>query len=95
MSDVIGCHEAVRRLWRFLDGALDATDEAQVEQHLAFCRRCCGEMEFAQELQAMLHTTSAHMPADAKHRLEDLIGSLDVDDDLDDDRTGEGLHDHR
>ena len=50
----IPCAEAVRELWDYLDHALSPEDQAQVEGHLAFCRRCCGELEFAKELQAFL-----------------------------------------
>lgn len=51
---MITCAEAVRQLWAYLDRELSGEDRAQVEEHLAFCRTCCGEVEFAQELQRFL-----------------------------------------
>ena len=48
--DPIPCSEAVRQLWDYLDQAVSPEDQAKVEQHLAFCRSCCGELEFANQL---------------------------------------------
>lgn len=50
------CGEALARLWDYLDGDLSAVDHDAVEEHLAFCLRCCGELEFAQELRHLLRT---------------------------------------
>lgn len=38
--DDIGCEEAARRLWAFVDGALDAPSADEIEAHLRRCRRC-------------------------------------------------------
>lgn len=51
---MISCSEAVRRLWEYLDETLDSDGRLSVEAHLARCRRCCGELEFARELRRML-----------------------------------------
>jgi len=51
---MITCAEAVRQLWEYLDGVVDATQREAIEEHLAFCRRCCGEAEFAEELRRFL-----------------------------------------
>lgn len=78
MTAQIGCAEAVRRLWDFLDGGLGDTDREAVEEHLAFCLRCCGELAFSQELQRLLRTkTGSELPPDAKDRLERFIDDLD------------------
>jgi mycothiol system anti-sigma-R factor len=53
---VIGCEEAVEQLWEYLDHDLDAHDHQAVEKHLAFCKRCCGELEFAKHLRRLLAT---------------------------------------
>jgi mycothiol system anti-sigma-R factor len=72
---VISCAEAVERLWAYLDGALDAGDRAALEEHLGFCRVCCGEAEFAQELRTFLARSAVEeLPADVRAR---LIASLD------------------
>ena len=74
---LIPCSQAVRRLWDYLDERLSPDEHAQVEDHLAFCRRCCGEMEFAKELQAFLASHgSEEIPADVKRHLERLVEDL-------------------
>jgi mycothiol system anti-sigma-R factor len=72
---MITCAEAVERLWAYLDGALTAADKAALEEHLGFCRVCCGEVEFAQELRGFLARSAAEeLPDDVRTR---LIASLD------------------
>jgi hypothetical protein len=55
----IACSEAVRQLWDYLDQAVSTEDQAKVERHLSFCRRCCGELEFAKQLRGFLDTQGA------------------------------------
>ncbi len=72
---MISCAEAVERLWGYLDGTLTADDKAALEQHLGFCRVCCGEAEFARELRGFLaRSASEELPDDVRAR---LIASLD------------------
>lgn len=74
---LIPCSEAVRQLWDYLDQALSPEEQAKVEGHLAFCRKCCGELEFAKELRSFLaSTTSDEIPPHVKARLERFIGDL-------------------
>ena len=71
---LITCSEAVRRLWDYLDRAISAEDQERVERHLAFCRTCCGELEFAKELRAFLASAgSQEIPPDVKARLERFV----------------------
>jgi len=73
----IPCSEAVRKLWDYLDHAVSPEDQAKVEQHLSFCRTCCGELEFAKELRAFLASGSAlELPVDVKARLERFVREL-------------------
>jgi len=72
---VITCADAVRRLWEYLDGAVDESSRAAIDEHLSFCRRCCGELEFAQEMRAFLATHAAEeLPDDVRAR---LLATLD------------------
>jgi mycothiol system anti-sigma-R factor len=74
---LITCSEAVKRLWELLDQALSPEDQARVEDHLAFCRTCCGELEFAKELRAFLQSQGAEeIPADVKQKLERFVEEL-------------------
>ncbi|MGH9110831.1 MAG: zf-HC2 domain-containing protein [Acidimicrobiales bacterium] len=78
MDRVIGCGEAVRHLWEFLDQGLGDDDQQAVAEHLAFCLRCCGELEFARELRQLLGTTGAGaLPSDVQARLGRFIDGLD------------------
>jgi anti-sigma factor (TIGR02949 family) len=73
----IPCSEAVRQLWDYLDHAVSPEDQERVEKHLSFCRRCCGELEFAKELRAFLATSSVdEIPPDVKARLERFVEEL-------------------
>ena len=46
MMGMIPCEEALARLWDFLDGELDASDEAAVRKHLEICNRCYPQYDF-------------------------------------------------
>ena len=74
---IIPCSEAVRQLWEYLDNAISPEDQQKVEKHLAFCRTCCGELEFAKELRSFLASGSAdEIPAHVKDRLEKFVEGL-------------------
>jgi anti-sigma factor (TIGR02949 family) len=74
---MIDCHEAMRRLWEYLDSTDTAADRCLVEQHLARCRRCCGEMEFAIELRQLLADSRYDdLPDDVRHRLTATLEEL-------------------
>jgi len=76
---VITCAEAVRQLWDYLDGALPDEDRQAIEDHLGFCRRCCGEVEFAEELRAFLARDAAEeMPDDVRARLRATLDELET-----------------
>jgi anti-sigma factor (TIGR02949 family) len=76
---VITCAEAVRQLWDYLDGLVDESERALVEEHLAFCRRCCGELEFAEELRDFLATHAEDgLPPDVHNRLTATLDELDT-----------------
>jgi anti-sigma factor (TIGR02949 family) len=75
---MINCHDAVGLLWEYLDHSTDDADRAKVEAHLARCRRCCAEMEFAQELRRVLVDVSqVEVPTDVMSRLKATLSELD------------------
>jgi mycothiol system anti-sigma-R factor len=76
-TTAIPCSEAVRKLWDYLDHAIAPEDQEKVEHHLSFCRRCCGELEFAKEIRRFLVSgASEEIPADVKQRLERFVEEL-------------------
>jgi anti-sigma factor RsiW len=78
MTHVISCREAVRRLWRYLDGDLEPGEAQDVDVHLHQCVTCCGELEFSRELRRLLAAQrSASLSAEARGRLDRFIDRLD------------------
>ncbi len=77
MSRVITCSEAVEQLWALLDHELNDHESQAVEAHLAFCRRCCGELEFAKHLRRLLASRgSTDLPAEVRARLYRFVDGL-------------------
>jgi mycothiol system anti-sigma-R factor len=75
---VITCAEAVRQLWAYLDGVVDESQREAIEEHLSFCRRCCGEVEFAEELRGFLAAqASEELPDDVRARLAATLDRLE------------------
>ncbi len=74
---MIGCAEAVRLLWEYLDGAVEQGDRTLMEEHLTRCRTCCGELEFAKELRSFLARSAERtLPPDVLRRLNESIEEL-------------------
>lgn len=77
---MITCADAVKQLWEYLDGALAEQDRAAVEEHLSFCRRCCGEVEFAEELRGFLGRKAAEeIPDEVRSRLIATLDELETE----------------
>lgn len=73
----ISCSQAVKQLWDYLEGSVEAAERAALEEHLNVCRRCCGEMEFADELRSFLAGNgSDDMPTDVRDRLTGYLEQL-------------------
>ena len=72
---MIDCPEAVRRMWAYIDHALDRGPTGELETHLEACQRCCGELEFSRHLKEMVAATGSEtLPASLRKRLESLLG---------------------
>lgn len=78
MTRSLPCHDAVRRLWSYLDGELEVHDHELIDDHLRFCLRCCGELEFARELRGLLRDHHVTAPTTTRQRLEAFIDELDA-----------------
>lgn len=75
---MISCDQAVSRLWEYLENELNSKSRARIEEHLAFCRRCCGEVRFAGELQNILsQRTDVKLPDDVADRLEGFVEGME------------------
>jgi mycothiol system anti-sigma-R factor len=77
---LITCADAVKELWEYLDRELPENERARIEEHLNFCRTCCGELEFAEELQRFMRSRqSDEIPEDVRYRLESILSELKED----------------
>ena len=74
---MIDCREAVRRMWAYLDQALDPTPTTELETHLETCQRCCGELEFSRHVREKVAASAADaaLPPEVRTRIETLLGS--------------------
>ena len=74
---MISCTDAVKQLWDYLDGTVGEADRHAIEEHLDVCKRCCGEVEFADELRRFLADHgSDELPPDTKRRLTTFLDEI-------------------
>ena len=72
--DNIGCEQALKRLFEFIDRELPDDERDSVERHLRTCRSCFSRMEFESRLKQRLSTLSSDaVPQKARDRIRDLI----------------------
>jgi anti-sigma factor (TIGR02949 family) len=77
-APLIPCDQAVRQLWEYVEGAVTPVDHARIEEHLAICRRCCGELEFVKHLRGLLaEQATDEVPPDVIRRLEGFVEELE------------------
>jgi mycothiol system anti-sigma-R factor len=75
---MISCSEAVGRLWEYLDGTVGDADREALEEHLSRCRRCCAELEFAEEMRGFLARSALEeVPDDVMDRLNATLEELE------------------
>ncbi|MEX2473308.1 MAG: mycothiol system anti-sigma-R factor [Gemmatimonadota bacterium] len=46
MMNMMSCHEAMDRLWEFLDGEMSGEDRQALQRHLEVCGRCYPAYDF-------------------------------------------------
>ena len=74
---MITCADAVKQLWDYLDGVVEESQRKLIGEHLSFCRRCCGELEFAEELRGFLASHPEEgLPPDVYARLTATLDEL-------------------
>jgi len=76
---MIDCREAVRRMWAYLDHALERGPVEEFETHLEACQRCCGELEFSRHLKEMAAESGSDLlPDPLRRRIELLLEGGDL-----------------
>ncbi|OGI49087.1 MAG: hypothetical protein A2151_00080 [Candidatus Muproteobacteria bacterium RBG_16_65_34] len=74
---LIGCEEALNRLFDYLDHELDETRRTEVEQHLKICRSCYSRAEFEKRLKGRLTAVGTEPPSDEfGRRIRALLGGF-------------------
>jgi hypothetical protein len=64
-------------LWGYLDDTVGGIDRSLVDEHLARCLGCCGELEFAVELRHVLAACQLEdVPDDVRQRLHETLKDL-------------------
>lgn len=75
---MIDCTTAVSQLWDYLEKEVDESQREGMEEHLAFCKRCCGEVEFADELRGVLKKAAEpRIPDEVAEKLESFIEEIE------------------
>jgi anti-sigma factor (TIGR02949 family) len=71
----IDCHEAVQRLYEFLDGELTPDLEAAIRHHLRLCAGCFGLYDFERAYLRFLEarTRAVGAPAPVRQRILDEL----------------------
>ena len=71
---MIDCREAVRRMWEYIDLALEPGPTEELESHLEACQRCCGELEFSRHLKEIVAASgSDSLPDPLRKKIELLL----------------------
>ena len=62
MSEPISCQQALRRLYEYLDGELNADNAAEVRRHIEVCEACYPEVRFTTEFRDAVHRAARGQP---------------------------------
>jgi mycothiol system anti-sigma-R factor len=73
----IDCEEAIRHLFTYLDGELEADRHAEIERHIEECRGCYSRTEFERLLkQRVAELGEEKAPDLLRRRVKALIDSF-------------------
>lgn len=77
---MITCADAVRQMWEYVEQELGPVNRARVERHLALCRRCCGEMEFAEQLREfMARRPDIDLPPTVAEKFDRILDEVEAE----------------
>lgn len=58
----VSCEEALRRLYEFLDGELDARSAREVRRHIELCEGCHPQVRLTTDFHDALHRAARGQP---------------------------------
>jgi anti-sigma factor RsiW len=70
----LNCQGLVHELTEYLDGALDATTRADLEQHLSKCKKCRIIVDTTRKtIDIFCNTEPVPLPEDVRERLHEAL----------------------
>jgi mycothiol system anti-sigma-R factor len=74
-GDMIPCHEALARLYEYLDGELEPESREEVEAHFAVCARCYPQLATERSFRAAVQRAmdGGRAPEALRHRVLSLL----------------------
>ena len=81
-SEGVTCMEALERIYEFLDGELDASQAAEIEEHFEKCTLCYPHLKMEERFRARLCTaiSKSDVPPGLRERVLEILDGADSDD---------------
>lgn len=81
MTKMMRCHEAMGRLWEFLDGEMPVEDRRALERHLEVCGRCFPAYDFQRAYLEYTQNLAAQAvpPPELRRRLFQALLEMDAE----------------
>lgn len=64
MKRNIGCDEALKRVFDYIDNHLQGESREELEEHIETCRHCFDRVEFEKRLKTRLRNLKIEIPPD-------------------------------
>lgn len=74
-GDMITCHEALERIYEYMDGELEGVTAEQVEAHFRVCARCFPHLKLERTFRARVQEamTRPGIPSDLRSRVLETL----------------------
>lgn len=70
----ISCEEALKRVFEYLDNALEEAEYCDIEGHLSVCRSCYSRVEFERRLKEHLsYIGREKVPPELEDKIHEII----------------------
>lgn len=70
----VSCEEALKRIFDYLDNALEEAEYCDIEDHLSVCRTCYSRVEFERRLkQHLSHIGEEKAPPELEDKIHAIV----------------------
>lgn len=70
----VSCEEALKRIFDYLDNALEEAEYCDIEDHLSVCRTCYSRVEFERRLkQHLSHIGEEKAPPELEDKIHTIV----------------------